>query len=130
MSVGMDGLTWTDWTWDPQSLYPDPLNPSEHWRSFKWTILPGTMLKSQREPERAMAFQLRRLGDISRKHLYKILDMEATYDDVEKELEREGAQTIINMLRQKMSGMDGGGGINPALLQEVNNAVMEKPNIL
>jgi len=127
LASGLKGLTWTDFEWNPQELSPEPLDPAAHWRSFKWTVMPGTMLKSQAEAEKATAIQLRRMGDIDRKTLYKVLDMEPMFDAVEQGLKREGADMLVNMIKQKMSGVDGGGAMHPSVLKEINNATMEKP---
>jgi hypothetical protein len=130
LSMGLDGMIWSDFQWDPREITPDPLNPYEHWRSFKWTIVPGSLLKSSRTPDQVKAMNLRRQGDMDRKNLFKILDLEALTDSVEKNLRAEGADIFINMLRQKMSGTGGGAGITPEALEQLNNATTAKPQAI
>lgn len=127
MSMGLDGLIWQDFIWDPREITPDPLNPYDHWRTFKWTILPGSLLKSSRTPDQEKAMMLRRQGDMDRKNLFKMLDLEPITESVEKNLKAEGADILINMLRQKMSGVGGGGGVSPEALEQLNGATVAKP---
>ena len=127
LTMGLDGLTWTDWTWDPREIYPEPLDPTQHWKTFKWTVQPGTLLKSSKSDAKALALGLRRTGDMDRKNLFKTLDMESMTDSVEKNLKAEGTDILTNMLRQKMSGMGGGGGLSPDVLQQLSAATTSKP---
>lgn len=130
LSMGLDGLIWQDWTWNPREITPDPLNPYEHWKSFKWTILPGSLLKSSRQPDQVKAMNLRRQGDMDRKNLFKILDLESLNESVEANLKKEGADILVNMLRQKMSGAGGGAGLSPQALEQLNNATKEGPTAI
>jgi hypothetical protein len=127
LSMGLDGLIWTDWTWDPREITPEPLNPYDHWRSYKWTVMPGSLLKSSREPDQAKAMRLRQQGDMDRKNLYKILDLESLTESVERNLKAEGADILTNMLRQKMSMTAGGGGLSPEALEQLNQATTARP---
>lgn len=127
LSSGLDGLTWQDFNWDPREICPDPLNPYDHWRSYKWTIIPGSLLKSSRTPDQVKAMNLRRLGDMDRKNLFKILDLDSLTESVEKNLKAEGADILVNMLRQKMSMSGGGGGLSPEALEQLNEATTNKP---
>lgn len=127
LTMGIGGLDWTDWTWNPAEITPAPLDPSQHWKSFKWSILPGSLLKSARTESKATAIRLRNQGDLDRKNLYKILDMESIYDSVETNLKKEGADFLVNMIRQKMSGAGAGGGLSPDMLNQLNAATTENP---
>jgi hypothetical protein len=127
LTMGLDGLMWTDWQWDPRQITPDPLNPYDHWRSYKWTVVPGSLLKSSREPDMVKAMNLRRQGDMDRRNLFKYLDMESLTDSVEKNLKLEGADILTNMLRQKMSASGGGAGMSPEALDQMNQATQAKP---
>lgn len=127
LTMGLGGLDWTDWNWDPREITPDPLNPFDHWRSFKWSILPGSLLKSARTESKVTAFKLRSQGDMDRKNLFKLLDLEPIYDSVEANLKKEGADFLVNMIRQKMSGQGGGGGLTPDMLNQLNAATTTKP---
>jgi hypothetical protein len=127
LTRGLDGLTWQDWDWIPSEITPNPLNPYDHWRTFKWTIIPGSLLKSSRMPDQIKAMNLRRQGDMDRRNLFKILDLDSLSDSVEKNLQKEGADILVNMLRQKMSGANGGGGLSPEALNQLNAATTEAP---
>ncbi len=126
-SSGLDGLLWSDFQWSQEDISPHGINPETAWRSFRWHVNPGSLLKSSRAEDKVTAMNFRRNGDMDRKTLYKVFDMEAMTDDVETNLEKEGAQILINVLRQKMSGAGGGGGLSPDVLNQLNNATKEAP---
>jgi hypothetical protein len=127
LTAGMGGLMWTDWTWNPSEICPEPLDLTQHWKTFKWTILPGSLLKSSRDSEKAVAMNMRRQGDMDRRNLFKVMDMEPLIDSVEQNLKAEGKDVITNMLRQKMSGMGGGGGLTPDVLEQLNQGTKQNP---
>jgi len=56
------------------------------------------------------------MGDMDRKHLLDALDLGNIADAVKVNLEEEGRDMLIQMLRQKMGAMGGGGGVAPAAL--------------
>ena len=43
---------------------------------------------------------LRRQGDMDRKNLFKIMDMDSITASVEENLRKEGADFLVNMIRQ------------------------------
>lgn len=121
MTMGLDGLLWNDFLWSMKDVCPDPLDPSTHWKSYKWSIVPGSLLKSSRADDQNRALMMRRTGDMDRRNLFKIMDMEPLIDSVEKNLKIEGADFLTNMLKQKMSGVGGGGGLSPDVLNQLHN---------
>jgi hypothetical protein len=128
MVLGREGLFWTDYEYAGiKDLVPDGVKPQDHWKEFRWTIIPGSLLKSSGSQDQAKVFNLRRMGDIDRKTLYKAIDMDSISDTVEKNLRAEGADIILGMVRQKMSGVGGGGALSPDTLTQLNNATRERP---
>jgi len=73
---------------------------------------------------------LRRQGDMDRKNLLKILDLEPLTDSIEKNLKSEGADILTNILRQKMSQSGGGAGLTPEGLSQLNQATTSKPEAI
>jgi hypothetical protein len=127
LAYGINGIMWQDFEWNLKNEVKSPLDPQDHWRSYKWVVMPGSLLKSGNQEEREKAFALRRQGDMDRKTLYKVLDMESISEDVEKNLKLEGADILTNMLRQKMSGQGGGGGVSPEALEQLTMSHTGKP---
>lgn len=128
--LGLEGLTWQDFDWNPGTMVPAGMTGEEHWRSFKWKIIPGSLLKSSRTVDQAKAMNLRRQGDLDRDNLLEILDMGNLKESIKKNLQAEGKDILLNMLRQKMSGTAGGGGLSPEAMAQITNATAEKPTAI
>lgn len=73
---------------------------------------------------------LRRQGDLDRDNLLEILDMGNLKESIKKNLQAEGKDILLNMLRQKMSGTAGGGGLSPEAMAQITNATAEKPTAI
>lgn len=128
--LGRNGLFWTDYNYEgPASLLRNGQKPEDAWRSYKWTVAPGTLVKGSNQEERATAIRLRSTGDLDRRNMFKILDLENIVDSVERNLRREGADILLNMLRTQLSQQGGGAGmqISPDLLNQITMASAEKP---
>ena len=120
--LGEDGLTFEDFDYDPGKMIPAGVPPEEHWRSFQFLIQPGSLLKSSRVPQQMLMLNLRRMGDMDRDNMLEALDLGGMKETIRKNLEQEGKEFLIQMIRQKMGGQGGGGGVSPNVLQDLNNS--------
>jgi len=111
--LGQDGLTFEDFDYNPGTMIPDGVPAEEHWRQFQFLIQPGSLLKSSRVPQQMLMLNLRRMGDMDRDNMLEALDLGGMKDSVRKNLEQEGKEFLIQIIRQKMGGQGGGGGATP-----------------
>lgn len=124
---GETGKTAADFDYNPGTMVPQGIQAEQHWRQFRFYVQGGSLLKSSRQPVEAKAMILRRQGDIDRNNLLDMLDMSDMKESIEKGLEKEGTEIIINMLRQKMSATGGGAGLTPDVLNQLNKRTTERP---
>jgi hypothetical protein len=120
--LGEDGTTFEDYDYDPGTMIPSGVPAEEHWRQFQFLVHPGSLLKSSRQPLQALIMALRRQGDMDRKNMFNVLDLENMISSVEKNLEEEGKQFLINIIRQKMNAAGGGGGIPMDALKQISGS--------
>jgi hypothetical protein len=111
--LGMDGCTFEDFDYNPGTMVPSGVPPEQHWRQFQFLVQPGSLLKSARQPIQQLALNLRRLGDMDRDNMLNILDLGNMRDSIRRNLDQEGKEFFINMIRQKMGQQGGGGGGQP-----------------
>jgi len=102
--LGVDGLTFEDFDYNPATMVPAGVPPEEHWRTFQFMIQPGSLLKTSRIPMQTLMLTLRRGGDLDRDNLLEALDLGALKESVKKNLELEAAQQLANLIRQKTGG--------------------------
>jgi hypothetical protein len=105
--LGQKGLTFEDFDWDPGSMIPDGARAEDHARRFKFMIEPDSLLNARRVEKAMIMLRLRLMGDMDRKHLYEILDLGYSVEDVEAELKRE-AQSGVPMHAGKGGKQPGG----------------------
>jgi hypothetical protein len=120
--LGSEGLTWEDFDWDPGTMVPYGTPAEEHWKAFTFMMVPGSLLKSARMPQQALMLNLRRMGDMDMKNMLESLDLGGLYDSIKKNLEEEGANILIQAIRQKQAGAAGGGGMLPGAMEKISNA--------
>lgn len=127
--LGADGITWEDYDYDPANMIPDKekLTPERHARRFTFMIVPGSLLRSSRDPQKALFMHLRRMGDLDLKNLLEGLDLGGMYEDVKRGLEVEGANILMAMVKNAKAGAGGGGALAPDLLRKISNATGENP---
>ena len=130
--LGSDGLTWEDFDWNPGTMVPADIPPAEHWKSFSFMMVPGSLLKSAREPQPQLMLMLRRMGDMDLKNMLDSLDLGGLYQSVVKGIQEEGADILIQAMRAKHAGQGGGGGLLPGGLDQISaattaNAVTPNP---
>ena len=128
--LGNDGLTWEDFDWEPGTMVPAGDKTEEHWKKFTFMMVPGSLLKSARQPQQALMMQLRRMGDMDLKNMLDSLDLGGLFESIKKGLEAEGANVLLQAMRQKQAGQGGGGGMLPGALDKVSNATQANANAI
>jgi hypothetical protein len=121
-TLGEEGKTFEDFDYDPGTMIPAGVPAEEHWRQFQFLIQPGSLLKSSRTPQQMLMLNLRRMGDMDRENMLEALDLGGLAESVKKNLQAEGQDFLINLIRQKMGGAGGGGGVSPEILKGLNNS--------
>jgi len=125
--LGEDGKTWEDFDIEPGTMVPAGVPKEEHWRSFRFMVQPGSLLKSARVPYQMLMLNLRRMGDMDRENLFKALDLEGLIDSSKKNLEAEGKDILMQAVRQKMAGTAGGGNVSPQAIQALTEGPTAEP---
>jgi hypothetical protein len=120
--LGEDGKTFEDFDFDPGTMVPHGVPKEEHWRSFQFMIQPGSLLKSARIPQQMLMLNLRRMGDMDRDNMLEALDLGGLKESIQKNLDQEGKEFFVNMIRQKMSGAGGGGAVSPEVLKGLDSS--------
>jgi hypothetical protein len=114
---GRSGVTSQDvFDGNTSTMVPAGRRAEDHAQNFFFDIGGGgTMLNVNQQNNQMIAIALRRTGDMSRKTLYKELDMQSLYDNVEKELDEEQDKQAKRLLAaqagQTLTGAGGGGGM-------------------
>jgi hypothetical protein len=62
------------------------------------------------------------MGDMDRDNMLEALDLGGMKESIKKNLEQEGKDFFINMIRQKMSGAGGGGAVSPEVLKGLDSS--------
>lgn len=90
--LGKDGMTPSDFDWDPHTMVPAGSAPEEFIKSFRFYVQPGSLLNTEKRQKIQDAMLLRRGGDLSRKTLFRIIDEGGLNAETEeKEIARERA---------------------------------------
>lgn len=80
--LGENGLSWEDFTYDPGKLYPgdassmDKSRRESFWTLFSMTVKPGSLHSGAKDREKMEAVSLAARGLISRKELYRRLEID------------------------------------------------------
>jgi hypothetical protein len=122
--LGSEGLTWEDFDWEPGTMVPAGEDVLEHWKRFTFMMIPGSLLKTARQPMEAKFLALRRQGDMDLKNMLDAMDLGNLYESIKTNLEEEGRNIMIQIVRQKMAASGGGGGVLPGAMDKVNNATV------
>lgn len=98
--IGPDGLTKYDFNLDLGTALPEPREEQpDFWKNFAMNISPGSLLGGAKDRNKQMAIMLAKMGMISIKELYRILEFpEDRAERVMKELSEEAE------IRQGMQG--------------------------
>ncbi len=100
--MGPDGTTFEDFDWDPESCVPAGMEPRDFAKHFSFLIHPGSLLNVNRIERAVMLMRMRMMNDMSRKSLFKELDLGIDVDQVEKELEEEQRRKIGGLMQAAM----------------------------
>jgi hypothetical protein len=90
--LGPDGQTWQDYDYVAANMVPAHSPKEDHWRAFAFLIAPGTLHGAQKYQKSVIALNLRKVRDISRKSLFRILDVGLNADQEMAELKKEAAE--------------------------------------
>ncbi len=98
--LGENGLSWEDFTYDPGNLYPgsdgdfDKQRKESFWSIFSMTVKPGSLHSGAKDREKMEAVSLAARGLISRKELYRRLEIDPERaDQILQELMEEAQAT-------------------------------------
>lgn len=91
--LGPDGITWSDFDFDPGSLVPAGMAKEELARLMSIRISTGSMNGQSQDRKKQIALALRRMGAISRRELLRTLEW-GNEDQIIKELEEESAANM------------------------------------
>jgi hypothetical protein len=123
--LGSEGLTFEDFDLDPETMIPAEVNPEVYFRNFGFYVAPGSLLDSNRTQKALLMLQLRRMGDMDLKNLLEALDLGSMYDSIKKNLQGEGADFLINAIKQKMGGgAPSAEGMSPQQAQQLSSGNM------
>jgi hypothetical protein len=80
--LGENGLSWEDFTYDPGKLYPgnasdmDKTRRESFWSLFSMNVKPGSLHSGAKDREKMEAVSLAARGLISRRELYRRLEID------------------------------------------------------
>ena len=76
MKVGENGVSRYDFEAPKKQMIPAGFNPKEdYWRNFNLTIIPGSLHSGSKDREKSMAIAMARTGEISKRELYRRLEL-------------------------------------------------------
>jgi hypothetical protein len=87
--LGADGLTYSDFDYEPSSMVPFAQPREDHWRNFSITIAAGSTHSACKMQRRVEALTLRAGGNLSLKGLFKLADIPYSYEQNIRELSTE-----------------------------------------
>jgi hypothetical protein len=97
MQYGARGIVPHDFVPVYGSIIPSGMEPEDFVRCTVFKVKPGTMLGIEKEQEIQGAFALRKMGDMSRKGLYRALRRNEDVPRIEAELKQEMAEKAAMM---------------------------------
>jgi hypothetical protein len=86
--LGPDGVSFSDYLYDPKDMVPSAVNKFEHWKNFPMTVVPGSLHGGSKDRSKMMMMSLRQTGNISRRKLLESLDIN-DIDRIQQELREE-----------------------------------------
>lgn len=86
--LGQDGLVWEDFDYDPGTMVPADAPSSDHFKNFYLEIQQGSMRGDTRDKDKQVAIALARMQLISKKELWRKLEI-SNADQVGEELAEE-----------------------------------------
>lgn len=121
--LGSDGMTWDDFDFDRGTMVPNGQTPDVFSRNFGFFVAPGSLLDANRVQKALLMLQLRRMGDMDLKNLLEALDLGRLYDSIKANLQGEGADLLIQAVRQKMGTAQGGVGLGAGMSPEQASSI-------
>jgi len=86
--LGVDGLTWSDFDYNPKTMVPATSPKEDHWRMFSMQVAPGSLHSANKDRDKQLAVSLFRLSGVSRKEMLRKLDF-GNIDQIEGEIAQE-----------------------------------------
>lgn len=105
--LGEDGISFQDMDFDPRNMIPAGKDPSTFARGFAFSVKPGSSLASSRTQRAMIMNALRKQGDMDRDTLLDALGFGAMAEKIKKNLQEEGKDILINLVKAKMGGKGG-----------------------
>lgn len=93
--LGSKGISASDYRPIYGQSIPEGMAPENFVRQFTGAIKRDTMLQSQKDNKIQVAFALRKMGDLSAKNLYKLLDINFNYEENKRELLEEARLKLL-----------------------------------
>jgi hypothetical protein len=93
--LGAKGFSSSDFTPIYGSALPSGLKPEDFVRKFQGIIKRDTILESQKEAKKQIAFALAKLGKLSDRNLFRALDTNFNFEENRKELLAEAKDKIL-----------------------------------
>lgn len=100
--LGNDGVTWEDFTYDPEVLYRNGPTSSYFWKQFGFQIVPGSLHSGAKDKQKAEAIGLASRNLLPLKELYRRMGLN----------KEKSEQLIAELLEQAqvMAALQGGAG--------------------
>lgn len=108
---GLDGLTFEDLDYDPGSMVPAEKDPQSFAQNFAFNVKPGTLLNQSRLEHGQLMLMLRRMGEVDRKTLLEAMDLGPMIPTIEKNLQAEGKDILLQLVKAKAQKGGGGNGM-------------------
>ncbi len=114
--LGEDGISFQDLDFDPRNMIPAGKDPQLFAQSFAFQVKPGSSLSSARSNRVLAMNALRKQGDMDRNSLLEAAGFGPMIDKITKNLQDEGKDILINLVKSKMGGKQGGAVDNAQVL--------------
>jgi hypothetical protein len=98
--MGNDGVTWDDYTWDPENMVPADHARDTFWKNFSVMIAQGSLHGANKDRDAIKALNLFRAGALSMETLLKKCDI----PDVAAEIARIVEERKAGILGQQAAG--------------------------
>ena len=92
--LGEDGVTWSDYTWDPTNMIPAGYAPEAFWKLFRVIVTPGSLHGANKDRDQVKALTLFRSGALSLETLLRKADI----GDVQEEIKRIAKEREMGLM--------------------------------
>jgi hypothetical protein len=92
--IGPDGITTSDFIYDPEDMIPQTSDKFNFWKNFPVTVLPGSLHGGAKDRSKLMMMSLRGMGTISARKLLEYLEI-GGIDQIMQELQEEAQSGLL-----------------------------------